>query len=76
MFTDQILFYKTDDGLPAIEVTLVNDTVWLTQKQIAEVFGTRVPAISKHISNIFKSGSLILQLFPKWKQFKRKEAGK
>ncbi|MCX2481871.1 RhuM family protein [Pedobacter sp. MR2016-24] len=58
MFTDQILFYKTDDGLPAIEVTLVNDTVWLTQKQIAEVFGTRVPAISKHISNIFKSGEL------------------
>jgi len=44
--------------LPAIEVRLVNDPVWLTQKQIAEVFGTRVPTISKHISNIFKSGEL------------------
>ncbi len=34
---------------------LENDTVWLTQKQIAELFGTKRPAITKHLGNIFNS---------------------
>ena len=36
----------------------MNETIWLTQKQIAELFGTEVPAISKHIKNIFSTGDL------------------
>ncbi|MDE5980852.1 MAG: virulence RhuM family protein [Bacteroidaceae bacterium] len=39
-------------------VTVHGDTIWLTQRQIAELFGTKVPAISKHRKNIFESGKL------------------
>jgi death-on-curing family protein len=41
-----------------VEVRFEEDTIWLTQKQMAEVFGTKRPAITKHLSNIFKSGEL------------------
>lgn len=41
-----------------LEVRLEKDTVWLTQAQIAKLFGTQRPAITKHINNIFKSGEL------------------
>ncbi len=41
-----------------LEVRLVDETVWLTQQQIAELFGTKRPAITKHLSNIFKAGEL------------------
>lgn len=41
-----------------LEVRLVDDTVWLTQQQIADLFGTKRPAITKHIANIYKSGEL------------------
>lgn len=41
-----------------LEVRLENETVWLTQQQIADLFGTKRPAITKHLSNIFKSGEL------------------
>ncbi len=54
----EILIYKTRDGSQGLEVKLEQDTVWLTQKQIAELFGTLRPAITKHLSNIFKSGEL------------------
>ena len=39
-------------------VSINKDTIWLTQKQIAEVFGVNVPAISKHIKNIYKDNEL------------------
>ena len=41
-----------------IEVRFDEETAWLTQMQIAELFGTEIPAISKHINNIFKTGEL------------------
>lgn len=41
-----------------LEVRLEDETVWLTQQQIADLFGTKRPAITKHLSNIFKSGEL------------------
>jgi len=41
-----------------LQVRLENETVWLTQSQIALLFGTQRPAITKHINNIFKSGEL------------------
>lgn len=57
----KIEIYKTKDGQTEVEVKFDRDTVWLTQKQIAEVFGTEVPAITKHIKNIFKSKELNAQ---------------
>ena len=41
-----------------IEVLFNEDTAWLTQAQIADLFGTKQPAISKHLKNIFESGEL------------------
>lgn len=58
MDRDKIIIYKTKDGLPAIEVAYGDDTVWLTQKQIAEVFGIQVPAVNKHINNILRNKEL------------------
>ncbi len=58
MNTGEIILYQTSDGQTAIDVRLENETIWLTQKQIAELFGTEVPAISKHIKNIFSTGEL------------------
>ena len=54
---NEIVLYQPDDTLK-LEVRLENDTVWLTQQQIAVLFGTKRPAITKHLSNIFKSGEL------------------
>lgn len=50
----EIILYQTADGRTKIDVKLENETVWLTQAQIAALMGTNVPAISKHISNIYK----------------------
>lgn len=54
----QILIYKTGKGEYAVEVMLERDTVWMTQNQIALLFGTKRPAITKHLNNIFKSKEL------------------
>jgi len=47
-----------NDGELNLNVSVDEDTVWLTQKQIAEVFDVNVPAISKHIKNIYKDNEL------------------
>jgi hypothetical protein len=52
------LLYTAKDGKINIEVFLKDETVWLTQKSIAELFGVQVPAINKHLKNIFESGEL------------------
>ena len=53
----QIVLYQSDDSI-RLEVKLDQDTVWLTQQQIADIFGTKRPVITKHLVNIFKSGEL------------------
>ena len=55
----QIVLYQPDESV-RIEVKLdaTHETVWLTQQQIADLFGTKRPAITKHLGNIFKSGEL------------------
>ena len=58
MNTGEIILYTTSDGTTALDVRLEQETIWLTQKQIAELFGTKRPAITKHIKNIFSSGEL------------------
>ena len=55
---NQIIIYHTEDGQMQIDVRLENETVWLTQKQIAELFGTKRPAITKHLKNIYASEEL------------------
>lgn len=52
------LLYKTDNGDVKVDVLLNNKTIWMPQKNIAELFGVGVPAISKHLKNIFESGEL------------------
>ncbi len=58
MENGSIIIYQSPDGDAVIDVTLENDTIWLTQKQIAELFGTQRPAVTKHLSNIFKINEL------------------
>ena len=54
---NEIILYRPNDTI-SLEVRLENETIWLTQVQIAELFGVKQPAISKHISNIYSSGEL------------------
>ena len=56
--SSQILLYQTDDGHSRIEVRLENETVWLSQKLMAELFQTTKQNISLHTRNIFKEGEL------------------
>ncbi len=59
MMESQLILYTTDDGKTIVDVTLENETVWLTQKQMAELFDRDRKTITRHISNIFKEGELI-----------------
>lgn len=54
---DEIIVYQPQSTL-RLEVRLQDETVWLTQAQIAELFGTKRPAITKHLNNIYSSGEL------------------
>lgn len=58
MDNNQIIMYQTEDGLTKIDVTLENDTVWLSQEQMAELFQRDRSVITKHIGNIFEEGEL------------------
>ena len=53
-----IVLYTTDDGSTQLEVKLEKETVWLTQNQMAELFGRDRTVITRHIRNIFKEGEL------------------
>ena len=53
-----IVLYTTDDGNTRLEVKLEKDTVWLTQSQMAELFGRDRTVITRHIRNIFREGEL------------------
>lgn len=55
---DEIVVYQPEGGEFHIEVRVENETVWLTQAQIAELFGTKRPAITKHLKNIYASQEL------------------
>lgn len=54
----QVHLFVSEDGQAQLEVALEQETVWLSQAQMAELFGTKRPAITKHLSNIYKSGEL------------------
>ncbi len=56
--SSQILLYKTDDGHSRIEVRLENETVWLSQALMAELFQTTTQNITIHIKGIYEDGEL------------------
>jgi len=55
----EIVLYQADDGTTTLEVQLTKDTVWLSQAQMVELFGTTKQSISLHINNIFREGELL-----------------
>ena len=54
----QFLLYKLNDENVSVNAIIKDETIWLTQKSMAELFGVQVPAISKHLGNIFDEGEL------------------
>lgn len=59
MDKNQVVIFNSDDGGIGINVQFDGDTVWLTQKAMAELFDVNPPAISKHLNNIFAEGELV-----------------
>ncbi|MCF6179590.1 MAG: virulence RhuM family protein [Geopsychrobacter sp.] len=55
----EFLLYTTPDGKVKVEIFLKDETIWLTQDRIAELFGVQRPAVTKHLKNIFESGELV-----------------
>ena len=58
MEEDKIIIYQTEDGQTQIDVRLENETVWLTQAQLAELFDKDRTVIGRHIRNIYKEEEL------------------
>ncbi|OHE66383.1 MAG: hypothetical protein A2Z99_10040 [Treponema sp. GWB1_62_6] len=56
MTQSQIVLYTTPDGDIKVDTILRNETIWLTQGGLAELFGVNVPAVSKHLANINEEG--------------------
>ncbi len=54
----EFLLYTTPNGKVKVEIFLRDENIWLTQAKIAELFGVGIPAINKHLKNIFESGEL------------------
>ena len=58
MEENKIVIYQTEDGQTQIDVRLENETVWLTQAQMVELFQTTKQNVSLHVGNVFKEGEL------------------
>ena len=59
MTNSEILLYQTEDGQTKIDVRLEEETVWLSQAQMSELFQKERSVITKHINNVFKEGELV-----------------
>jgi hypothetical protein len=55
---NRVILYTTADGKVTVDVYFARDNFWLTQRTIAELFGVKTPAISRHLKNIYSSGEL------------------
>ena len=55
---NQIIIYQTEDGQTQVDVRMENETVWLTQAQMVELFQTTKQNVSLHVGNVFKDGQL------------------
>jgi hypothetical protein len=56
--SSDIILYTSPEGNVHVEVMYAGETFWLTQKRMAELFGVEIPAISKHLANIYETGEL------------------
>ena len=56
---NQFILYTAPDGMVKVDVFYKDETVWLTQKSLAELFDVKVPGINKHLKNIFETGELV-----------------
>ena len=54
----EIVIYTSEDGSVSLDTKLENETIWLTQKQMAELFDKNIRTVNEHINNIFKEGEL------------------
>ncbi|MDO5717055.1 MAG: hypothetical protein Q4Q17_04575 [Tissierellia bacterium] len=54
----KFLIYEMDDNRLIADVLVMDESIWMTQKQMANLFDVGVPTISKHLSNIFDEGEL------------------
>lgn len=54
----EMLLYTAADGAVRVAVLFRDETAWLTQKALAELFGVGVPAVNKHLENVFETGEL------------------
>ncbi|MFA7446296.1 MAG: hypothetical protein WCY89_10145 [Flavobacteriaceae bacterium] len=65
----QFLIYSTPQEDIKVNVIIKDETLWLTQKAMSELFGVQVPAINKHLKIYFQRVNYLkTRLFPKWKQ--------
>ena len=62
MNESNILLYETDEGKINVDVILKDETIWLTQKSMSELFDVNVPAINKHLNNIYKEKVLNIRV--------------
>ena len=54
----EMVLYSTEDDNVTVSALIKDETIWITQKAMAELFGVQTPAISKHLKNIFEQGEL------------------
>ena len=54
----QVVLYQTPDGKVTVNVLFAHDNFWLTQRTMADLFGVKIPAVNKHLKNIYASGEL------------------
>ena len=54
----EIVIYTSEDGSVSLDTKLENETIWFTQKQMAELFDKNIRTVNEHINNIFKEGEL------------------
>ena len=55
----RVVLYQSADGKVTANVLFARDNFWLTQKMMADLFGVKPPAVSKHLKKIFESGELV-----------------
>ena len=71
----EIVFYQPDNSIN-LEVRIAQETVWLSQSQMAELFGTQRQAITKHLKNIFDTGELVRESTSSILELLRKEGSR
>ena len=55
----EMVLYRSDEGDVSVDAYIKDESIWITQKAMAELFGVKVPDISKHLSNIYDEGELV-----------------